>query len=96
MGEGTGNVVPPCPPPIRRWIYDLLLLIVALIVRFSVCSMFFCVLLCVLSSFAIILMGKTEACFALFVFLASCGCYCSAALPHGAVGWSAVCDCGIS
>ena len=26
-------------------------------------------------------------------------CYynkCSVALPHGAVGWSAVCDCGIS
>ena len=25
----------------------------------------------------------------------SCGCYCSVALPHGAVGWSAVCECGI-
>ena len=24
-----------------------------------------------------------------------CNCYCSVALPHGAVGWSAVCDCGI-
>ena len=23
-------------------------------------------------------------------------CYCSVALPHGAVGWSALCDCGIS
>ena len=22
--------------------------------------------------------------------------YCSVALPHDAVGWSAVCDCGIS
>ena len=23
-------------------------------------------------------------------------CKCSVALPHDAVGWSAVCDCGIS
>ena len=23
-------------------------------------------------------------------------CYCSVFLPHGAMGWSAVCDCGIS
>ena len=35
-------------------------------------------------------------CFALIVFLMSCDCKCSVALPHGAVGWSAVCDCGIS
>ena len=25
-------------------------------------------------------------CFATFVFLVSCDCYCSVALPHGAVG----------
>ena len=25
-----------------------------------------------------------------------CDCYCYVALPHGAVAWSAVCDCGIS
>ena len=59
---------------------------------FNVCSMFCCALLCVLSSFAIILMGKIW--FALFVFLVSCDCY--VALPHGAMGWSAVYDCGIS
>ena len=23
-------------------------------------------------------------------------CYCSAALPHGAISWAAVCDCGVS
>ena len=34
-------------------------------------------------------------CFTLMFFLKHCGCYCSVALPHGAVGWSAVCDCGI-
>ena len=26
----------------------------------------------------------------------SCDCYCFVALPYGAVGWSAMCDCGIS
>ena len=30
------------------------------------------------------------------VFLMPCDCYCSVAVPHGAVGWSAVCDGGIS
>ena len=25
----------------------------------------------------------------------ACDFYCSVSLPHGAVGWSAVCDCGI-
>ena len=38
---------------------------------------------------------ERSGCFALLVFLVSCDCYCSVAIPHGAVGWSAVCDCGI-
>ena len=25
-----------------------------------------------------------------------CYCKCSVAFPHGAMGWSAVCDCGVS
>ena len=33
---------------------------------------------------------------ALIVFLVSCDCWCSVAIPHGAVDWSAVCECGIS
>ena len=54
--------------------------------------------LCVFSRFEIILTGKRErpGCFILFVFLVSCDCYCSVALPQGAVGGSAVCDCDIS
>ena len=42
--------------------------------------------------------GEERAgCFTSVVFLMSCYCECSVpALPHGAVGWSAVCDCGIS
>ena len=69
-------------------------LIVAPMSGFCVYSMFCCTLLCVLSSFAIILMGKRGGCFTLFVFLVPCVCY--VALPYGARGRSAVCDCGIS
>ena len=63
---------------------------------FCNCSTFCCAILCVHSSFAIILMGKRELelCFALFVFLVSRDC--CVALPHDATGLSAVCDCGIS
>ena len=35
-------------------------------------------------------------CFAIIVLQMYCYYKCSVALPHGAVGWSAVCDCGIS
>ena len=55
-----------------------------------ICSMFFCASLYFHSSFAIILMGKRE----LVAFLVSRD-YC-VALPCGAIGLSAVCDCGIS
>ena len=59
---------------------------------FCVCSMFNCTLLCILSSFAIIMIGKRELVALLMAFF----CYCSVALlPPGAMGWSAVCDCGI-
>ena len=64
------------------------------IVKFSNCCMFCCALLCVHSSFAIISMGKRASCFALFVFHVSHD-YC-VALPHDAMGLSAVCDCGNS
>ena len=54
-----------------------------------------CTLLCVNSSFAIILMGKRKLVALLkFVFLVSRGC--CVALPRGFMGLSAVCDCGIS
>ena len=52
-----------------------------------------CTLLYVPSSFAIILMGKRDW-VAYFVFLVSRDC--CVALPRGAMGLSAVCDCGIS
>ena len=51
------------------------------------------------SSFVIILMEREReraGCFALSVFLVSCDSQCSVALPGSPVGWSAVCDCGIS
>ena len=34
--------------------------------------------------------------FTLIIFQMVCDCYCSVALPNDAMGWSAVCDCGIS
>ena len=41
--------------------------------------------------------GEERAgCFTLIVFLMSCDCQCSMTLPVCAMGWSAVCDCGIS
>ena len=63
------------------------------------CSMFCCTLLYVHSGIAVVLMGKGgggggAGCFAWFVFLVSRGGW--AALPRGATGLSAVCDCGIS
>ena len=60
----------------------------------SLDSCLFCyTLLYVHSSFAIILMGNREL-VAWFVFLVSRDC--CVALPRGAMGLSAVCDCGIS
>ena len=69
-------------------------MIVAPIVGFCVCSTFCITLLRVLSSFAIILMGKRELVALLCLSSMSCDWY--VALSHGAVGWSVVCDCGIS
>ena len=55
-----------------------------------------CLLLCALSSFAIILKRKREL---VALLLLSYGCLVTVNilwLPHRAVGWSAVCDCDIS
>ena len=57
------------------------------------CLSLFCyALLCVHSSFAIIMKRKRKLA-ALHMY---CYCKCSVGLPHGAVGWFAVCDCCIS
>ena len=53
-----------------------------------------CALLCVHSSFAVILVGKRELVALLSFFLVSHDC--CVALPCGGTGLSAVCDCGIS
>ena len=55
------------------------------------CSMICSALLCVHSSFAIILMGKRE----LAALLSLSSCDCCVALPPGTTGLSAVCDCDI-
>ena len=68
-----------------------------LFVGFCVVSLFCYALLCIHSSFAIILKRKRKPVALFFIALQmSCYCKCSVALPHSAVGWSAVCDCGIS
>ena len=84
----------------------LLLLIPLFIVAPDVCALFVAVLCLVIvlffctlcsSRFAITLMGvERVGCFALTVFLMSYDSECSLALPRGAVGWCAVCDCIIS
>ena len=97
----------PPPPPlanatVRSKAVVLLLIIyyfmyIPLFVGVLCWSLFRYALLYVLSSFAIFLTRKKEpGCFTFIVFLMSCYCKCPVALPHGAVGWSAVCDCGIS
>ena len=48
-------------------------------------------------SFQVLQSSEERAgCFAFIVFWMSCNCKCPVALPHGAVGPSGVCDCGIS
>ena len=71
---------------LESYLYFILLkLSIAPIVGFCNCSMFCCALLCVFSSFAIILMDKRD--------LVALLCLFSCVL---CLGWSAVCDCGIS
>ena len=62
------------------------------------CLSLFCyALLCVHFSFCNHLEEEeTAGCFAIIVLQKYCYYKCSVALPRGAVGWSAVCDCGIS
>ena len=60
---------------------------------FCKCSMVCCTFLYLSSSFPIILIGKRAGCFAYFVFFVVRDC--CVALPCGAMGKSADCDCGI-
>ena len=39
---------------------------------------------------------ERAGCFAFIVLRMSGYCKCSVTFPHGALGWSAVCECGIS
>ena len=59
------------------------------------CLSLFCyALLCVHFSFAIILKRNRQlVVFCIIVLQMYCYHKCSVALPHGAVGWIAVCDC---
>ena len=79
----------------------VLLLLVYGVMYFPLCvgdPFLFCyVLLCVLSSFAMLLKRKRDMA---ALLLLPCGCliavYVLWLFLAGAVGWSAMCDCGIS
>ena len=60
-------------------------------------ALFCYALLCVHSNFALILKRKKKL-IALLLFVLQMYCYYkfSLDLPNGAVGWRAVCDCGIT
>ena len=60
---------------------------------FCVCLLFCYALLCFHSSFAIILKRKRKL---VALLLLSYRKKYYVAIPRGAVGWSALCDCGIS
>ena len=47
-------------------------------------------------SMILIKFNSPVLCFAIIVLEMYCNYKCSVDLPHSAVGWSAVCDCGIS
>ena len=40
--------------------------------------------------------GREPNCFAFIVFWVSCYFKCRLAINHSVIGWSAICDCGIS
>ena len=66
---------------------------------FSIWSLFCCIVLSVISSFAIISLWKRErerdGCLKIAFNGMGLLVLC-VTLPRGAMGWSAVCDCGIS
>ena len=59
----------------------------------SVIFLFFCMYLCVHSSFSIILKGRESWLLCFFLLMS---CECCVTPPQGATGLSAVSDCGIS
>ena len=101
------HLSPPPPPPYLRLLFFLrwwfgsvvvgVLLNVLPIVRGSSVFVFFCyALLCAHFNFAIILKRKRNLDVLLFLSYRCIVTECSVAIPHGSVGWSAACDCGIS
>ena len=75
------------------------LLMLQLFVGFlCVCSLLYNTLLSGPLMVAIIALRERGGaiCFDLIVYLLSCGFWCSKPLPRGAVGWTVICDIGIS
>ena len=72
--------------------YFLILLTFFLNSESMSCLLFLYPILCVLSSFAIILQGKCK----MVALNGLYACYWSVGLPHDVLGWSAMCNCSIS
>ena len=70
--------------------------ILKFIVALIACGSFVFVL-CFAIQYLVSILVREERpdCFNFIAFLLSCDCKCSVSLPHGVVGWSALCDCGI-
>ena len=64
--------------------------------RFCVGLCLVCITLCPFQFCNHLEEEERAGCFAFIVFPVFYFCKYSVALRHGAVGWSAVCDCGIS
>ena len=71
------------------------------LLSYAWCSFLFCSRLpsvlwllafCVWSLVCLAVLGALSG---FVVFLVSCDCGCSVPFPHGVMGWSAVCNCGI-
>ena len=77
-------------------VVDLLFNVLPIVYGSSFFVFVYYALLCVYSSFAIILKRGKAGCFPIIVLQMSCYCQFSVALPNSVMGWLAVCDCGIS
>ena len=55
-----------------------------------------CITLCLFYFYNHLEEEEKTGCFAITVLQMYCYYNCSVSLTHGAVGWSTVCDCGIS
>ena len=76
----------------------VLLLLICCLVCFPLVVWVLCLFCCAFVSILVLQSSwrGRACCFAFIVLRMTCYCKCSVTLPHGTVGWSVMCDCGIS